>query len=134
MQACAARGRACVCLPCVYVCVCVHALVRVRVAHVGVRVPCLSNEPSSHALSPLANPRLDFMLPQLHGYEPLRSKLQDLTTQLQRPLSNVQVTVTCGSTYGLDVALDLLLERGDPLLLEEYTYSHALEAQLAPKG
>ena len=45
-----------------------------------------------------------------------------------------QVTVTCGSTYALDMALDLLLERGDPLLLEEYTYSHALEAQLIPKG
>jgi hypothetical protein len=44
------------------------------------------------------------------------------------------VTVTCGSTYGLDIALDLLLERGDPIVVEEYTYSHALDTQLMPKG
>lgn len=71
---------------------------------------------------------------QLHGYEPLRAALHGLTARLQAPPGPFQVTVTCGSTYALDVVLDLLLERGDPLLLEEYTYSHALEAQLMPKG
>lgn len=57
-----------------------------------------------------------------------------LTRPRHSPPAARQVTVTCGSTYALDVALDLLLERGDPLLLEEFTYSHALEAQLMPKG
>ncbi|KAI8473556.1 MAG: pyridoxal phosphate-dependent transferase [Monoraphidium minutum] len=69
-----------------------------------------------------------------NGYEPLRAKLHELTVAMQRPPAPIQVTVTAGSTYALHVVLDLLLERGDPLLLEEYTYSHALEAQLMPKG
>lgn len=69
-----------------------------------------------------------------NGYEPLRSILASLTERVQRPPRPASVTVTCGSTYSLDVTLDLLLERGDPLLVEEFTYSHALEAQLMPKG
>ncbi|GBF96915.1 hypothetical protein Rsub_09920, partial [Raphidocelis subcapitata] len=60
--------------------------------------------------------------------------LSALTARLQRPPGPFAVTVTCGSTHGLAVALDLILERGEPLLVEEYTYSHALEAQLLPKG
>lgn len=79
-------------------------------------------------------PSLPTHRPQPSGYEPLRARLHALTLAQQRPQGAVQVNVTCGSTYGLDVVLDLLLERGDPLLLEEYTYSHALEAQLMPKG
>jgi DNA-binding transcriptional MocR family regulator len=53
---------------------------------------------------------------------------------MQSPAAPFEVTTTCGSTNALDVALDLILERGAPLLLEEYTYSHALETQLMPKG
>jgi hypothetical protein len=72
--------------------------------------------------------------PQLHGYEPLRAQLHDLTRRLHAPPGGFGVTVTCGSTYGLDIALDLLLERGEPVVVEEYTYSHALDTQLMPKG
>jgi DNA-binding transcriptional MocR family regulator len=44
------------------------------------------------------------------------------------------LVVTAGSTAALDAALRALLSRGDALLAEEFTYSHALEALMAPHG
>ena len=35
---------------------------------------------------------------------------------------------------GAQLVLALLLDRGDPLLVEEYTYSHILESVAEPKG
>jgi DNA-binding transcriptional MocR family regulator len=44
------------------------------------------------------------------------------------------LALTAGSTAALDAALRALLSRGDSLLAEQFTYSHALEALMAPHG
>jgi DNA-binding transcriptional MocR family regulator len=44
------------------------------------------------------------------------------------------LAMTAGSTAALDAALRALLSRGDALLAEQFTYSHALEALMAPHG
>lgn len=55
---------------------------------------------------------------------------------VSRPLhaGGRDLVVTAGSTAALDAALRALLSRGDALLAEEFTYSHALEALMAPHG
>lgn len=42
--------------------------------------------------------------------------------------------VTDGASHALELLTSLLMERGDTLLVEEYTYSHFLECVVAPKG
>ncbi|KAJ5700883.1 Aromatic amino acid aminotransferase [Penicillium malachiteum] len=43
------------------------------------------------------------------------------------PYSDWQCTLTCGSTYAWDTALRLLTERGDYIMMEEYTFASAAE-------
>lgn len=43
------------------------------------------------------------------------------------PYSDWQCTLTAGSTYAWDTALRLLCERGDYILMEEYTFASAAE-------
>ncbi|KAL4803477.1 pyridoxal phosphate-dependent transferase [Aspergillus unguis] len=49
------------------------------------------------------------------------------------PYSDWQCALTAGSTYAWDTALRLLCERGDYILMEEYTFSSAQETAL-PQG
>ncbi|BCS26590.1 aminotransferase-like domain-containing protein [Aspergillus puulaauensis] len=49
------------------------------------------------------------------------------------PYSDWQCCLTAGSTYAWDTALRLLCEKGDYLLMEEYTFSSAQETAL-PQG
>ncbi|KAL4992341.1 pyridoxal phosphate-dependent transferase [Aspergillus falconensis] len=49
------------------------------------------------------------------------------------PYSDWQCALTAGSTYAWDTALRLFCERGDYLLMEEYTFSSAQETAL-PQG
>ncbi|KAB8208818.1 pyridoxal phosphate-dependent transferase [Aspergillus parasiticus] len=49
------------------------------------------------------------------------------------PYSDWQCCLNCGSTFGWDVALRLFCERGDYIMMEEYTFSSAQETAL-PQG
>jgi DNA-binding transcriptional MocR family regulator len=44
----------------------------------------------------------------------------------------MQVVMTQGSSAALDCLFRMLLNPGDPVLLEEYTYAHVVEADLLP--
>ncbi|KAF6254738.1 pyridoxal phosphate-dependent transferase [Scenedesmus sp. NREL 46B-D3] len=44
----------------------------------------------------------------------------------------MQVVITQGSSAALDCLFRMLLNPGDPVLLEEYTYAHVVEADLLP--
>jgi hypothetical protein len=44
----------------------------------------------------------------------------------------VDLLITPGATAALDAVTRLLLDPGDPLVVEEFTYSHALEALFVP--
>lgn len=68
------------------------------------------------------------------GYPPLQAWAQQLVEELHRPPCPTDTIITPGATCSLDALLRLLLNPGDPLLVEEYTYSHALEALFIPKG
>eukprot|EP00798_Chlamydomonas_sp_ICE-L_P018251 gene18251-24704_t len=68
------------------------------------------------------------------GYPPLVELLDNLSKKMQQPQCDVSVAVTTGATLAIDCIINLLLNRGDPLLCEEFCYSHALEAQFVPRG
>ena len=74
------------------------------------------------------------LCPPLQGYPPLQSWFTQLTQELHHPPSNTDTVITPGATAALDGVLRLLLNPGDPILLEEYTYSHALESLFIPAG
>jgi DNA-binding transcriptional MocR family regulator len=44
----------------------------------------------------------------------------------------MDVVITSGSSAALDSLVRMLLNPGDPILLEEYTYAHIVEAHLLP--
>jgi hypothetical protein len=68
------------------------------------------------------------------GYGPLLQWCQALTQRLQAPLRPVECLMTTGATHALDMAFSSLLNPGDPLLLEEFTYSHGLDSLLVGAG
>lgn len=46
----------------------------------------------------------------------------------------MEIVITQGSSAALDSLCRMLLNPGDPVLLEEYTYAHVVEADLLPLG
>lgn len=62
-----------------------------------------------------------------YGYEPLRSWCSKHTKQHHKPRDLHRVMVTDSTTHGLDMITSLLLNPGDAILIEEYTYSHFVD-------
>ncbi|KDD74616.1 hypothetical protein H632_c1182p1 [Helicosporidium sp. ATCC 50920] len=77
--------------------------------------------------------QMQYMVPQT-GWPPLTAWLEALTAEIHRPAGAVATAVTSGSTQAMTMLLALFLERGDSLLVEEFTYSHILECSLLPEG
>lgn len=46
----------------------------------------------------------------------------------------LEVAISPGSSAALDALTRVLLNPGDPVLLEEFTYNHHVEAHLLPLG
>ncbi len=67
------------------------------------------------------------------GYAPLGAWVAAHVQRLHAPPVAVDHLVTCGNTNGLDLALRSLLNPGDVVLTEEYTYAATLQA-LRPMG
>lgn len=70
----------------------------------------------SSGFPPLAEFIKDFALNHIHG-----GKI---------PYANPGVLLTCGSTDGFGKVVEMLAERGDNMLVEEYTYPNAVETAL----
>jgi hypothetical protein len=92
----------------------------------------------------------------LQGYAPLVSWAHNMVASLHHPATllpqptinsssanscansssaepiGMQVVMTQGSSAALDCLFRMLLNPGDPVLLEEYTYAHVVEAGLLP--
>jgi DNA-binding transcriptional MocR family regulator len=45
----------------------------------------------------------------------------------------VDITITNGSTHSVETVMALLLNAGDALLVEEFTWSHATESIFGPR-
>jgi DNA-binding transcriptional MocR family regulator len=63
------------------------------------------------------------------GYPPLVSWVGEHVRALHAPPGRVSHLVTCGNTNGIDLVLRTLLNRGDVVLAEEFTYSATLQAR-----
>jgi DNA-binding transcriptional MocR family regulator len=63
------------------------------------------------------------------GYPPLVSWVGEHVRALHAPPGRVAHLVTCGNTNGIDLVLRTLLNRGDVVLAEEFTYSATLQAR-----
>lgn len=63
------------------------------------------------------------------------SELQQPQTQPQHhePVG-MDVVITPGASAALDSLVRVLVNPGDPVLVEEYTYAHMAEAHLLPLG
>lgn len=72
-----------------------------------------------NGLAPLASFINDFALNHLHGG--------------RIPYSNPGILLTCGNTDGLGKAISLLGERGDNMLVEDFTYPNSIQTA-APYG
>eukprot|EP00878_Enallax_costatus_P044444 GHUV01053073.1.p1 GENE.GHUV01053073.1~~GHUV01053073.1.p1 ORF type:complete len:197 (-),score=38.95 GHUV01053073.1:140-730(-) len=89
------------------------------------------------------------------GYPPLQAWAQNFVHKYQQPATlklhpsssssggssssdqqpiGCEVIITSGNSAALDALTRVLLNPGDPVLLEEYTYSHFVEAHLLPIG
>lgn len=65
--------------------------------------------------------------------QPSGSSSSSTTTTGAAPIG-MKVVITQGSSAGLEALFRMLLNPGDPVLLEEYTYAHVVEADLLPMG
>ncbi|KAL3159334.1 hypothetical protein ABBQ32_011286 [Trebouxia sp. C0010 RCD-2024] len=68
------------------------------------------------------------------GYPPLLEWAKQNAQQLHAPPARQEVVITSGNNHAIDMVLCCLLNRGDSLLCDEYTYSHLVEAMVGPKG
>src|SRR5437879_2170168 len=62
------------------------------------------------------------------GYTPLRELLAERLTQAGVKVSRENIMITSGSQQGLDLLGKLLVEPGEPMLVESPTYMGALQA------
>ena len=70
-----------------------------------------------------------------YGYEPLRTWCQNHTRQHHQSRSDVHETmITDSTTHALDAITSLLLNPGDSILIEEYTYCHFLDCTVKRQG
>jgi len=70
----------------------------------------------------------------LRGYPPLVQWAINHVQALHRPPSAHDILITNGANHSLELITSLFLERGDALLVEEYTYPVILESIAMPKG
>uniref|UniRef100_A0A061S2W1 Kynurenine/2-aminoadipate aminotransferase n=1 Tax=Tetraselmis sp. GSL018 TaxID=582737 RepID=A0A061S2W1_9CHLO len=68
------------------------------------------------------------------GYGPLMKWISAHMKRMHSPPHPHEHLLTNGSNHLIEMALSMLLEHGDPVLCEEYTYSNILESTLMPKG
>eukprot|EP00879_Flechtneria_rotunda_P000651 GHRR01000765.1.p1 GENE.GHRR01000765.1~~GHRR01000765.1.p1 ORF type:complete len:584 (+),score=193.54 GHRR01000765.1:499-2250(+) len=79
------------------------------------------------------------------GHPPLVNWAKEMVTSLHDPATfaatngsqapiGMEIVITQGSSAALEALFRMLLEPGDPVLLEEYTYAHVVEAHLLPMG
>ncbi|WPT10617.1 Kynurenine/alpha-aminoadipate aminotransferase [Picochlorum sp. SENEW3] len=68
-----------------------------------------------------------------YGYEPLRAWCQDHTKSQHTCCSMHRTMVTDSTTHALDVVTSLLLNPGDAILIEEFTYSHFIDCTVDRK-
>lgn len=61
------------------------------------------------------------------GYPKLRDWCLHHTRRLHNPPRQHDLLITDGSTHGMEMICSLLLDAGDALLVEEYTYPHFLD-------
>ncbi|KAH8147765.1 uncharacterized protein LAJ45_08231 [Morchella importuna] len=83
------------------------------VGHTGLDIATALQYSLAEGLTPLADFIKDFAINHLHG-----GKI---------PYASPEIVLTCGNTDGLSKALSLLAERGDNMLVEEYTYPGGLQ-------
>jgi len=60
------------------------------------------------------------------GYPPLVSWLKDLQRHVHQPMSTTELVVTTGSQDGLCKALEMLMEPGEPVVVEDFVYAGTL--------
>ena len=70
----------------------------------------------------------------LRGYPSLLQWAINHIQALHRPPSPHEVLITNGANHSIEMITSLFLERGDAILVEEYTYPVILEAIAVPKG
>jgi DNA-binding transcriptional MocR family regulator len=90
----------------------------------------------------------------LQGYGPLVAWARDMVTSLHKPATlqqhtagipqqpnpqqvepvGMDVVITPGASAALDSLVRVLVNPGDPVLVEEFTYAHMAEAHLLPLG
>lgn len=70
----------------------------------------------------------------LRGYPPLVHWATNHVQALHRPPSVHDILITNGANHSLELITSLFLQRGDALLVEEYTYPVILESIAMPKG
>ncbi len=102
----------------------------IDLAHAAPSAP--SSVPAAFAAALVELPRF---LPQ-HGYHPaglpeLRVRVAERYTARGLPTTPEQVLITTGALHGISVAFQLLLRRGQRLLIEQPTYPNALDAARA---
>jgi DNA-binding transcriptional MocR family regulator len=70
--------------------------------------------------------------------QPQQQQQQQQQQQHQEPLQyepvGMDVVITPGASAALDSLVRVLVNPGDPVLVEEYTYAHMAEAHLLPLG
>jgi aromatic amino acid aminotransferase I len=70
----------------------------------------------------------------LLGYPPLVHWATSHVQSLHRPPSPHDILITNGANHSLELITSLFLQRGDAILVEEYTYPVILESIAMPKG
>lgn len=70
----------------------------------------------------------------LRGYAPLLRWAEQHVRALHAPPAGHEVAITNGGNHTVEILVSLLCDRGDSILMEEYSYPHMLECVAAPKG
>lgn len=70
----------------------------------------------------------------LRGYPPLVHWATAHVAALHRPPSPHDILITNGANHSLELITSLFLDRGDTILVEQYTYPVILESIALPKG
>eukprot|EP00891_Asterochloris_glomerata_P008351 jgi/Astpho2/8351/fgenesh1_pg.00122_%23_86_t len=70
----------------------------------------------------------------IRGYQPLYDWMKAHTWRMHSPPGDHDVTITVGSNNTLEILMSLLLNKGDTLLAEEFTYPHVVESFARPRG
>lgn len=68
------------------------------------------------------------------GYAPLQRWAADFTATQHRPPCETITAITTGSNCSLEFICQLLLNKGDSIVCEEFTYSHMIESNLNLHG